>query len=201
MKSNEYDVGLSLRMARDEYFARNGFGTDGGYSASWVDFKLGPIPFPFPNTKGRIAAVRFHDLHHLMTQYATDFLGELEISAWEIGAGCKGNLTAWVINLGGLGGGMWLAPRRTAAAFHRGLATHTLYGEDYETLLNETVGSARQRLGLTRPVVPTWAGWARLAVATFAGNALGLLLFAILLPLVPFGLLMNIPRAHARSTT
>lgn len=201
MSANEYEAGLSLRAARDEYFVRNGFGPDGGYSASWVDFKLGPIPFPFPNTKGRIAAVRFHDLHHLVTQYATDFLGELEISAWEIGAGCKGNLTAWAINLGGLGGGMWLAPRRTAAAFQRGLATRTLYGENYETLLNETLGSVRERLGLTQPVVATWSGRALLVAATLAGNALGLLLFAILLPLVPFGLLLNIPRAHARSTT
>jgi hypothetical protein len=201
MNALSYAVDLSLKAARDEYFVRNRFGSDGGYSAAWVDFKLGPVPFPFPNTQGRVAAVRFHDLHHVVTQYATDFLGELEISAWEIGAGCKGSAFAWQINLGGLAGGMLLAPRRTAAAFYRGLGSHSLYGEDYDALLKQTVGDVRERLGLTRPVVPTWGGRARLALATVVGIGIGLLQFAILLPLVPIGLLMNIPRQRARALT
>jgi hypothetical protein len=78
----------TLAHARDDYFRVNGFGANGGYDDAWVDFKLGPIPMPFPNTPSRKRAVRFHDLHHALTGYATDVRGEFEISAWEIGSGC-----------------------------------------------------------------------------------------------------------------
>ena len=83
-----YTPDMTMRTARDLYFDVNGFGADGGYSEPWVDFKLGPLPLPFPNTAGRIAAVKFHDLHHVLTGYETNAIGEFEISAWELGAGC-----------------------------------------------------------------------------------------------------------------
>ena len=44
---------VTMEQARARYFEVNGFGADGGYAADWVDFKLGPIPLPFPNTDGR----------------------------------------------------------------------------------------------------------------------------------------------------
>ncbi|HSO31503.1 MAG TPA: hypothetical protein VLT33_03275, partial [Labilithrix sp.] len=68
-----YPPDLTMRAARALYFENNGFGADGGYGAAWVDFKLGPLPFPFPNTPQRIDAVKFHDLHHVLTGYDTDF--------------------------------------------------------------------------------------------------------------------------------
>src|SRR6478752_6208121 len=86
---DHYAPSLTLREARDLYFRSNGFGEDGGYGDAWVDFKLGPVPFPFPNTAARIKAVKVHDLHHIVTGYRTNFVGELEISAWEIGGGCE----------------------------------------------------------------------------------------------------------------
>ena len=82
-----------------------------------------PIPMPFPNTKGRVRAVRYHDLPHILPGYATDLMGELEISAWELGAGCKNFFTAWQLNLSGLAGGMALSPRRMLRAFRRGLGS------------------------------------------------------------------------------
>ena len=109
MASEQSDT---LRTALAGYFADNGFGADGGYGDAWVDFSLGPLPFPFPNTEGRKRAVRFHDLHHLITGYPTDTVGELTISAWEIGAGCGDFYAAWVINLSGLGLGALVGGRR-----------------------------------------------------------------------------------------
>ena len=50
---------------------------------------------PFPNTPSRKRAVRYHDLHHALTGYATDLTGEFEISAWEIGSGCADHVAAW----------------------------------------------------------------------------------------------------------
>lgn len=43
----------TMREALKQYFDDNGFGADGGYASTWVDFKVGPIPFPLPNTEAR----------------------------------------------------------------------------------------------------------------------------------------------------
>ena len=145
-----YDAGLTMREALAQYFKVNHFGEDGGYSAAWVDFKLGPIPMPFPNTPARKRAVPFHDLHHILTEYQTTTRGEFEISAWELGAGCKDFYAAWQLNLGGLLAGVFSAPIRTWRAFLRGRRTQTLYGRSYEELLQKTVQEARALTGLDR---------------------------------------------------
>src|SRR5689334_975997 len=77
-----YDDALTMRAARRLYFDANGFG-EGGYDAKWVTVKMGPIPFAFPNSPERVRSVRLHDLHHVVTDYATDWTGEAEIGAWE----------------------------------------------------------------------------------------------------------------------
>ena len=197
---------MTMREARKVYFAANGFGETGGYDDAWVDFKLGPIPMPFPNTKARIEAVRYHDLHHLLTGYDTDIAGEFEISAWEIAAGCKGYGAAWVLNLGGMAGGMFRAPARVFAAFVRGRGQRTTYGEQLDDVLDLTVGEARTRF--TRPAGDTrrttLADVLLFALAVTTGVAVGLVLFALILPLVPIGLLahaMRRRRPAARATS
>ncbi|HEX9105222.1 MAG TPA: hypothetical protein VF997_23590, partial [Polyangia bacterium] len=125
----------TLAHARDDYFRVNGFGPNGGYDDAWVDFKLGPIPVPFPNTPSRKRAVRFHDLHHALTGYATDVRGEFEISAWEVASGCADYLAAWQLNLSGMVGGMLVAPRRTFRAWVRGRRSGNLYRTRYDEAL------------------------------------------------------------------
>src|SRR2546425_10008425 len=67
---------------------------------AWVRLKLGPVLLWFPNTRGRVRAVRLHDLHHIATGYTTTPVGEAEIGAWELASGCGDYLAAWVLNLG-----------------------------------------------------------------------------------------------------
>lgn len=186
-----YDPDSSMRAARKIYFAINKFGDNGGYDDAWVDFKLGPIPFPFPNTAGRIRAVKVHDLHHILTGYDTDITGEFEISAWELGAGCKDFYAAWVLNLGGLFGGLLVSPRRIVRAFARGLASRSLYGLPLEELLELPVGQARGRFIAAEPTPMPRAGWLWLALAGLSGFVLGSLLLVLTLPLLPFGLVTN----------
>jgi hypothetical protein len=151
--SDGYDPASTLRQARARYFQENHFGEDGGYSARWVKLKLGPIPYAIPNTAGRVRAVRYHDLHHIMTGYRTDWIGEFEISAWEVGSGCRDLAAAWFLNLGGMLSGMFLSPRRVFRAFVRGRNTHNLYGRTFEdALLDARVGDMRADLGLSRDV-------------------------------------------------
>ncbi|MCS6901087.1 MAG: hypothetical protein RMJ98_20695 [Myxococcales bacterium] len=184
-----YDPTMTLREARACYFQNNGFGEDGGYGAAWVDFKLGSVPMPFPNTKERVRAVRYHDLHHILTDYRTDTLGEFEISAWEITAGCRDFWAAWVLNLAGVAAGSLVCPRRTYRAFAYGLGTRSLYGEDLEVQLARTVGEVRaERLPAgTIPSGVTVA--ARFLGTVVVGVATIIALTVLVVALVPFGVL------------
>lgn len=135
--------------ARARYFRANEFGDDGGYQARWVKVELGPIPFWFPNTEGRRRAVRYHDLHHVLTGYDTDLAGEAEIGAWELASGCADHWAAWYLNAVAFFAGLFLAPRRIFRAFVRGRRTRNLYREPWQAIrLEDPVGAWRQRLGL-----------------------------------------------------
>jgi len=195
MKPNE-----TLRTALGTYFEDNGFGMDGGYDDPWVDFELGPIPLPFPNSAGRKRAVRLHDLHHIVTGYATNTLGEFEISAWELGAGCKDFHTARIINLAGMASGAFAAPFRTFRAFRRGRVSRTFYGETYETLLGEDVATARKNhVGEPRGSASVGEVTAFVGLVVL-GTVLGLAFAAVLLPFVPIGIVNVLRKRRAKAT-
>lgn len=171
-----YGDGLGLREARARYFDENGFGSDGGYGAAWVKLRLGPIALRLPNTAARVRAVRYHDLHHLATDYATDWTGEAEIAAWEIAGSCADHHAAWLLNLWAMAIGLVIAPRAVFRAFRRGRRSHNLYREPWsDALLEGSVGALRQRLGLAEPAAasgPARAG-ERLAFVGWSAIALG----------------------------
>jgi hypothetical protein len=142
----------TLREARAQYFRDNGFEDDGGYAVKWVRVKLGPIPVMFPNTTGRRAALLPHDLHHVATGYDTTLVGEAEIGAWELASGCRHYYAAWMLNMGAVVIGLFLAPRRVCRAFFRGWRCTNLYRVGVDASWpEETVTGLRQRLGLQGP--------------------------------------------------
>ncbi|AUX27768.1 hypothetical protein SOCEGT47_083660 [Sorangium cellulosum] len=184
-----YDEDLTMREARAIYFEVNAFGADGGYGDAWVDFKLGPLPVPFPNTRARVRAVRFHDLHHVLTGYDTSTIGEFEISAWELGAGCKDFVAAWQLNLGGLVAGLVSAPRRTVRAFLRGRRSESLYGRPFEALLDRTVGDLRREMRVDEPVAgPTAGDVLTLALASLGGLVSAAIGLPAVVAVTPIGL-------------
>lgn len=199
----KYDPEMTMHAARRVYFDVNAFGEDGGYSSPWIDFKLGPIPFPVPNVEARVRAVRYHDLHHIVTGYDTDFTGEMEISAWEIGAGCKNVPAAWVLNLMGMGA-FWVAPRRVFRAFVRGRASDSLYGLPLEPLLSERVREVRDRMHVPEAAPKVTLGDAiRFVAGVAAGTAMGIVFLTVLTPIAPFGSWVLSKRKaadHARRT-
>jgi hypothetical protein len=142
-----YDDSLPLRDALAEYFEANGFGEDGGYNDDWVSGKFGPIPFVFPNSDARKRAVPLHDLHHLITGYDTDGVGEGAIGAWEVASGCGRHWVAWLLNLNAMVLGSFLNARAVWSAFLRGRRSRNYYhrGIDDE-LLATTLGIARASL-------------------------------------------------------
>jgi hypothetical protein len=146
------DDTMTLGAARAAYYERNHFGADGGDSLDWVPVKMLGITFKIPNSEGRRRAVRFHDLHHVLTGYQTDFRGEAEIGAWELASGCLRWPAATVLNLFALAIGIVLAPGRMARAWARGRHTRNLYREPgVDHLLPRPVGEMRTRLGLEGP--------------------------------------------------
>jgi hypothetical protein len=142
-----YDPAQSIGQARAAYFAASGFSPDGGYDDRWVKLRIGRFFLPFPNTAARVRAVRLHDIHHVLTGYATTWAGEAEIGAWEIASGCGRHYPAWFLNFGALTIGLALAPVRVFRAFVRGRHSRNLYGGDFaEQMLERTVHSLRAEL-------------------------------------------------------
>jgi hypothetical protein len=198
---SRYDEALTLGDARDRYFAENGFSAS--YDDRWVKLRLGSRQVPvLPNTKARIVAVRVHDLHHVATDYGTTWVGEGEISAWELASGCGPYLAAWVLNLAGFGIGFFLSPRRMLRAFVRGRHSKNLYGEGFDALrLSQRVGDLRHELGLDAPEpratlldVLAFAGWVLLGMLYNLGGMLSFALLAIALLKMPAN---EAAKAHA----
>ncbi|HVF43746.1 MAG TPA: hypothetical protein VM936_12075 [Pyrinomonadaceae bacterium] len=140
---------LTLGEARARLFALSGFPADGGYGDPWVVLKLWRIPLAFPNTAGRRRAVRFHDLHHVLTEYRTDWRGEFEIAAWEVAGGVNRYWEGWLLDLLGFACGLFVYPRSVYRAFLRGRRSRNLYSDEWdEAILSRSVGEERRRLGL-----------------------------------------------------
>lgn len=176
--AERFPADLTLGEARARLFALGGFAPDGGYADAWVWLKFWRIPFAFPNTEGRRRAVRFHDLHHVLTEYRTDWRGEFEIAAWEVAGGINRYWVAWLLDLLGLAGGLLFYPRSTYRAFVRGRRSRNLYYEEWdESILGARVGEVRRRLGLDGGASPpgpddckAFAFWSAVSLGTSAAT-------------------------------
>lgn len=135
----------TMAAVLEEHLRASGLPADAGESERFAVVKVGPVPYPIPNTRSRRRAVRIHDLNHIVSGYHTDREGELEISAWELASGgCRGYGAAWVLDLAGLLGGLFFCPRRTLRAFERGRRQQNLYPYDPDELLAMEVDRAEQ---------------------------------------------------------
>ena len=139
---------LTLRQARELYLANNGFSME-EYTKPTVELPIFGKMVKFPNPPSRQRAIAYHDLHHMLTGYGTNWEGEAEISAWELRAGCNTGFL-WFINLGGLLVGLFRAPLRTWRAFRRARGQRTLYvdGRDLTAVLDLPLAEVRRQLGI-----------------------------------------------------
>ncbi|HEY2847284.1 MAG TPA: hypothetical protein VGI80_05650 [Pyrinomonadaceae bacterium] len=147
-----YSPELTLDEARERYFELAGFGLDGGYDEVWIKVKVWRIPIWLPNTKGRVAAVKLHDLHHVLTEYPTTWVGEAEISAWEVGSGGLQRYWAgWWLDLMNIAQGLAVNPRGIYRGFMRGRSTGNLFDCSFsEEMLDSLVGEYRHKLRLEK---------------------------------------------------
>jgi len=185
--SDNATVGTALR----DYFRREGLPEDGGIDLPWVHLRVGKVPLAFPNIPARRAAVRYHDVHHLLTGYRTDWAGEAEIGAWEIGGGLGRYWVGWLLDAGAMALGAVAWPRRTLRAFVRGRRTGNLYRQPFEPLLAAGVDELRGRLGLDRPIpeataadVAAFVSWALLGFTAMVVVPLGVVVAAVVVVVV-----------------
>ena len=143
---------MLVREARARYFAENGLG-DGGYGDRFVVLRVAGVPaLVLPNTKQRVRSVRIHDVHHVLTGYATSWRGEAEIAAWELASGCRDHWAAWGLNLSAALIGLCFAPRAVWRAFRHGWRCRNLYEWEWDDgILDRSVGELRRELGLDAP--------------------------------------------------
>jgi hypothetical protein len=124
------DIGqLTPAVLLPVFYSEHNLGLDGGHSSSSVRIDINKnFHFFIPNYDARRKAVLWHDIHHLVTGYsAGSFLGECEISAWEIASGCKKYWAAFVIDTSGVVLGCFINPKRVIQAYARGRRTLNLY--------------------------------------------------------------------------
>jgi hypothetical protein len=141
----EYVNSLKLRDALQLYFSKYHF-ENGGYDWKYFKLKIGPFYFPIPNTKGRVEAVKLHDIHHIITEYKATLQGEAEISGWEIASGCNKYYTARFLNSCSFFYGMFFFPLKMYKAFLKGRNVYTNFYQNFEyneDLLSKTVGELR----------------------------------------------------------
>ena len=172
-----YNPESTLREAREHYFELNRF-EGGGYEEGWVKMRAGFVPIWFPNTVARVKAVRFHDLHHVLTEYPTTWRGEAEIGAWEVATGCAAHYQGWLLNLLAFAIGLLINPRGVYRAFMRGRRSRNLYRLTFsDELLARKVGDVRRELDLDKTPAPpapadrkAFIFWSLASAATFAGT-------------------------------
>ena len=142
----------SVRDGLATYLFENGFDTR-QYDDDFVTVNFWGIRFTLPNPPNRKLAIRYHDLHHVMTGYGTDPIGEAEISAWELRRGI--GVFGWYVRsiiMSGVLLGLLHSPKRTWCAWKAGWSECTLPKpsmEHYETLLDLTVGELRALYGVS----------------------------------------------------
>ncbi len=139
----------TVREGRDHYLSENGFSVE-QYGERWFSLPFHRWTLKLPNPRQRQLNVCRHDLHHVVTGYGTNGIGEIEISAWEVGAGLGKLWIAWVICVPAFLWGLIRFPRRTLAAYRIGRRCRSLWVGPvaYEEILRMTVGELRCHIGL-----------------------------------------------------
>ncbi len=184
-----------MLAARQRFFAREGFAPDGGYDESWSEASFGPFPYATYNPPARAAALRVHDLHHVVTGWGTSWREESRISGWELGSGGGGRYPyAWFIALFGLFVGLLALPVQTWRAFVAGRGSDNLYRvRSVDPWLSRRVEEVRATLAAR----PRRAGW-RTALAFVGYSLLAIGLGAVFVAGVPVLVALGVARRMGR---
>lgn len=111
-------------MTLEEFRQAHGLGA--GAALHWT-VRFGPLVVRLPNFRWRMAAIDAHDRHHLITGYPLTLRGEIQLAAWEWGAGRYPDWRATAFCSLLIIAGTIAMPRRTWRAWRRGRGSQSLY--------------------------------------------------------------------------
>ncbi|MBD1393688.1 hypothetical protein [Mucilaginibacter glaciei] len=118
---------MTVKEALIGFYKFNSLNLTDDFESHCVRVYIGCILAPVPNINARKKYLKFHDMHHIMSGYGIDRIGESEISGWELGSrSCRKPLIS-VMNLFALSTGFILSPKKVIAAFYRGCRSKNLY--------------------------------------------------------------------------
>lgn len=121
------DSDMTIKEALIGFYKFNQLNLTDDFSSHCVRVYIGCLLTPVPNIQARKRYLKFHDLHHIMTGYGIDRIGESEISAWELGSrSCRKPIIS-IMNLFALSTGFILSPSKVTAAFYSGCRSKNLY--------------------------------------------------------------------------
>jgi hypothetical protein len=106
---------------------RQAHGLEAVTASHWTT-RFGPLALRLPNFRWRMAAIDAHDRHHLITGYPLTLAGEIQLAAWEWGAGRYPDWRATLFCSPLVLMGALAMPRRTWQAYRRGCGSQSLYG-------------------------------------------------------------------------
>jgi hypothetical protein len=134
----------TVRSARDRFLATIPF-DPAAYAARDFPVQIGRWRLRLPHP----GKLHLHDLHHVATGRGTGWIGEAEVSMFEIRSGSLSPLIL-LYCLAGVILGMIMAPRRVLRAWRLARGARSLYRSEipYETLLDMSLAELRLRLGL-----------------------------------------------------
>lgn len=95
-------------------------------ASHWI-VRIGPRALRLPNVAWRQAAINAHDLHHILTGYPLTVRGEIQMAAWEWGAGRYPDWRATAFCSPLIVLGAIFMPAATWRAFQQGRASSSLY--------------------------------------------------------------------------
>jgi hypothetical protein len=148
-----WTLGEALRAFRRS----NGLHTDEAVRRSW-SCQLGPVRLVLPNFLWRRRAIEAHDLHHVLTGYACTMCGEVQMAAWEFGAGKMPHWAAVLFCLPLIMIGVICTPLRTFRAFAAGRRSRSLHGmADRERWLAAPLSAALVELTNRKTVGKAWS--------------------------------------------
>ncbi len=118
-------------------------------SKTWLESRVGDrVVRVFPMWLIRDVLAK-HDVHHVLTGYATDVRGEAQVAAWELASGgCYLNVIFWVDRILFTLFGLLAYPRSTVRAIRRGVRCRNLFAMPMSSVLAWDVAALKVHLGL-----------------------------------------------------
>ncbi len=179
------DIHQPVKFHLDKFYTQYNLGEEGGNFLPYVTIEFTSFFKVFiPNWDSRRKAVLRHDIHHVLTGYRSDIVGEFEIAAWEIASGCWNFFAAYLLNSGGLLAGIIIYPKPCFKAFVIGCRTTNLYQiklSDIE-MKNMSVAELKQKIGLSDnvgPEKPSFLEIRKLIIHILLSIILGIMIFVL----------------------